>query len=37
MEMVVTVRHAEVGRLKFGVLGQEIQRSGEVSFSDNER
>ena len=37
MEMVVTVRHSEVGRLKFGVLGQEIQRSGEVSFTDNER
>lgn len=37
MEMVVTVRRAEVGRLKFGVLGQEIQHSGEVSFSDSER
>lgn len=37
MEMVVTVKREEVGRLKFGVVGQEIQRSGEVSFSDKER
>jgi hypothetical protein len=37
MELVVTVRRAEVGRLKFGVVGEEIKRSGEVSFSDNER
>ena len=37
MEMVATVRREEVGRLKFGVLGEEIKRSGEVSFSDKER
>lgn len=37
MEMVVTVRREEVGRLKFGVVGEEIRRSGEVSFSDKER
>lgn len=36
MEMVVTVRREEVARLKFGVLGEEIKRSGEVSFSDAE-
>lgn len=37
MELIVTVRRAEVGRLKFGMVGEEIHRSGEVSFSDNER
>ena len=37
MELVVTVKRAEVGRLKFGVVGEEIKRSGEVSFGDNER
>jgi len=37
MELVVTVRREEVGRVKFAVVGQEIQRSGEVSFSDTER
>jgi hypothetical protein len=37
MELVVTVKREEVGRLKFGVVGKEIQRSGEVSFSDKER
>jgi hypothetical protein len=37
MELVVTVKREEVGRLKFGVVGEEIQRSGEVSFSDKER
>jgi hypothetical protein len=36
MELVVTVKHQEVGTLKFGVLGEEIKRSGEVSFSDEE-
>jgi hypothetical protein len=36
MELVVTVRREEVGRLKFGVLGEEIKRSGTVSFSDDE-
>jgi hypothetical protein len=37
MELVATVRREEVGRVKFAVTGQEIQRSGEVSFSDGER
>jgi len=37
MEMVVTVRRSEVGRTKFAVVGEEQKRSGEVSFSDNER
>ena len=37
MELVVTVKRAEVGRLKFGVVGEEVKRSGEVSFSDSER
>ena len=37
MELVVTVKRAEVGRLKFGVVGEEVKRSGEVSFSDGER
>jgi hypothetical protein len=37
MEPVVTVKRQEVGRLKFGVVGEEIQRSGEVSFGDDER
>ena len=37
MEMVVTVRRAEVARLKFAVVGEEAKRSGEVSFSDSER
>jgi hypothetical protein len=36
MELVVTVKREEVGKLKFGVLGEEIKRSGEVSFSDDE-
>jgi hypothetical protein len=37
MELIVTVRRAEVGRLRFGMTGEEIKRSGEVSFSDGER
>jgi len=37
MEMVVTVKRAEVGRMKFGVVGEEAKRSGEVTFSDKER
>jgi len=37
MELIVTVRREEVGRLKFGVAGEEAKRSGEVSFSDSER
>jgi hypothetical protein len=36
MELVVTLRREEVARLKFGVLGEEIKRSGVVSFSDAE-
>ena len=36
MELVVVVRRQEVGRMKFGVLGQEVRRSGTVSFSDEE-
>ena len=36
MELVVTVKREEVGRLQFGVLGEEVKRSGEVSFSDDE-
>jgi hypothetical protein len=36
MELVVTVRRAEVGRLKFGVVGEEAKRSGTVDFSDEE-
>jgi hypothetical protein len=36
MELVVTVKREEVGRLKFGVLGEEIKRSGTVDFSDEE-
>lgn len=36
MELVVTVRHNEVGRLAFEMLGEEIHRSGQVDFSDSE-
>jgi hypothetical protein len=36
LELVVTVKHAEVGRLKFAVSGDETKRSGTVSFSDEE-
>ncbi len=36
MEMVVTVRRQEVGRHKFQVLGSEIQRNGQVDFSEEE-
>ena len=37
MELVVTVRRQEVGRMRFSLVGKEKQRSGEVSFSDKER
>jgi len=37
MELVVTVKRQEVGRVKFGVVGQAVRRSGVVSFGDNER
>lgn len=36
MELVVTVRRKEVGRLKFITDGEEIRRSGTVDFSDDE-
>ena len=36
MELVVTVKREEVGKLRFAVTGEEIKRSGEVSFSDEE-
>lgn len=36
LELVVTVKRQEVGTLKFGVMGEEIKRSGQVSFSDEE-
>jgi hypothetical protein len=36
MELVVTVKREEVGKLRFNVLGEEIKRNGEVSFSDDE-
>jgi hypothetical protein len=36
LELVVTVSRAEVGRLRFNVVGEEIKRSGEVSFEDSE-
>jgi hypothetical protein len=36
LELVVTVKRQEVGTLKFGVMGEEIKRSGQVSFSDDE-
>ncbi len=37
IELVATVRREEVGRMRFNIVGEEIKRSGEVSFSDNER
>lgn len=37
MELVVTVHRQEVGRAKFGLVGEEIRRSGTVDFGDNER
>jgi hypothetical protein len=36
MELVVVVKHQEVSRLAFGVVGQEAQRSGSIDFSDEE-
>ena len=36
LELVVTVKRQEVATLKFGVMGEEIKRSGQVSFSDEE-
>jgi hypothetical protein len=37
MELVVTVHRQEVGRVKFGLVGEEIRRSGTVDFGDSER
>ena len=36
MELVVTVRREEVGRATFDMIGEEVQRSGTVSFSDDD-
>ena len=36
MELVVTVKRAEVGKLKFTTDGEEKKRSGKVDFSDDE-
>lgn len=36
LEMVVTVRRQEVGRYRFQILGDEVQHSGEVTFSDDD-
>ncbi|MEM9074721.1 MAG: hypothetical protein AAGE52_39865 [Myxococcota bacterium] len=36
MEMVVVVRRQEVGRQRFELVGEEVRRTGEVSFGDNE-
>lgn len=36
LELVVTVKRQDVGSLKFAVQGEEIKRSGQVSFSDEE-
>jgi hypothetical protein len=35
-ELVVTVRRAEVGSKQFGLVGEEVRRSGEVSFTADE-
>ena len=36
LEMVVTVRRQEVGRYRFQILGDRVQNSGEVTFTDDE-
>jgi len=36
MELVVTVKRAEVGSLKFITDGEEVRRSGKVDFSNSE-
>jgi len=36
LEMVVTVRRQEVGRYRFQILGDRVQQSGEVTFTDDE-
>ena len=35
MELVVTVHRSEVGKHKFGLIGEEIRRSGTVDFNDS--
>ena len=36
LEMVMTVRRREVARQRFQILGDAVQHSGEVTFSDDE-
>ena len=36
LEMVVTVRRQEVGRYRFQILGDRVQHSGVVTFTDDE-
>ncbi|MCG8556897.1 MAG: hypothetical protein MJD61_16680, partial [Proteobacteria bacterium] len=36
MELVVVVRRVEVGRRKFGLVGEEKRRTGRVIFTDAE-
>lgn len=36
LEMVVTVRRQEVGRYRFQILGDRVQHTGEVTFTDDE-
>jgi hypothetical protein len=36
MELVVTIRRAEVGRQRFELIGEEIARTGTVDFSEDE-
>ena len=36
LEMVITVRRQEVGRYRFQILGDRVQHSGEVTFSEDE-
>lgn len=36
IELVVTVRHEEVGRATFDTIGEEPRRDGQVDFSDQE-
>jgi hypothetical protein len=37
MELVVTLRHQEVGRHRFAIEGERFQHSGQVDFSEEER
>lgn len=36
LEVVITVRRQEVGRARFNLIGEEAQRSGVVTFSDED-